>query len=379
MEQCEDLSILIGDIYDAAIDRSLWVSVLAKCTQFTVGSAAALFSKDAARKSGNAVYDYGIDPHFRRLYFDKVASFDPLTVGHYFAKIGEPMSVADIMPYNEFIETRAYLEWGRPQGIVDTLNVALDKTATSAAFFAIFRHERQGRVDDEARRRMRLIAPHVRRSVLIGNVIDLKAAEAGMFSDTLDSVRDGILFVDDHGKIVYANAPGHALLAQGSLLRADGQKIAFADPEAERALYDVFRAAGKGDTAVGTKGIAVTLNEAHDGERYVAHVLPLTSGARLRAGATYAAVAALFVHKATLNVPSPPEILARTYKLTPTELRVLLAIVQVGGVPETAVALGIAETTVKTHLRRLFDKTSSTRQADLVKLVAAFSGPFDRQ
>jgi hypothetical protein len=30
---------------------------------------------------------------------------------------------------------------------------------------------------------------------------------------------------------------------------------------------------------------------------------------------------------------------------------------------------------VKTHLHRLFAKTETTRQADLVKLVAAFSTP----
>ena len=78
-----------------------------------------------------------------------------------------------------------------------------------------------------------------------------------------------------------------------------------------------------------------------EGERYVAHVLPLTSGARRRAGTSYAAVAALFVHKAALEMPSPPEAIAKTFKLTPSELRVLLAIVEVGGVPETADALGI--------------------------------------
>jgi hypothetical protein len=47
-------------------------------------------------------------------------------------------------------------------------------------------------------------------------------------------------------------------------------------------------------------------------------------------------VAALFVHKAALETPSPPEAIAKAYKLTPTELRVLLAIVEVGGVPEVA-------------------------------------------
>jgi DNA-binding CsgD family transcriptional regulator len=57
------------------------------------------------------------------------------------------------------------------------------------------------------------------------------------------------------------------------------------------------------------------------------------------------------------------------------ELRVLLAVVEVGGVPEVAEVLGIAETTVKTHLGHLYEKTGVRRQADLVKLVAGFSNP----
>jgi DNA-binding CsgD family transcriptional regulator len=56
-------------------------------------------------------------------------------------------------------------------------------------------------------------------------------------------------------------------------------------------------------------------------------------------------------------------------------LRVLLAVVQVGGGPEVAEALGIAETTVKTHLGHLYEKTGACRQADLVKLVAGFANP----
>jgi DNA-binding CsgD family transcriptional regulator len=68
-------------------------------------------------------------------------------------------------------------------------------------------------------------------------------------------------------------------------------------------------------------------------------------------------------------------VLAKTYHLTPTELRVLLGIVEVGGVPEVSGALGIAETTVKTHLGRLYEKTGASRQADLVKLVAGFRNP----
>jgi DNA-binding CsgD family transcriptional regulator len=120
--------------------------------------------------------------------------------------------------------------------------------------------------------------------------------------------------------------------------------------------------------------LAVPLT-ARNGERYVAHVLPLTSGARRRVGTSYTAAVALYVHKAALTTPSAPEVIAQAYTLTPTELRVLLAVVEVGGVPEVAEALGIAETTVKTHLGRLYEKTGARRQADLVKLVAGFSSP----
>jgi DNA-binding CsgD family transcriptional regulator len=110
-------------------------------------------------------------------------------------------------------------------------------------------------------------------------------------------------------------------------------------------------------------------------ERYVAQILPLTFGARRRGGSRYAAVAALFIRKATLQTSSLSDIIGRAYKLTPTELRVLLAIVEVGGVPEVSEALGIAVTTVKTHLGRLFEKTGVDRQADLVKVVAGFATP----
>jgi DNA-binding CsgD family transcriptional regulator len=113
---------------------------------------------------------------------------------------------------------------------------------------------------------------------------------------------------------------------------------------------------------IDTNGIALPL-AAVNGDTYVAHILPLTAGARRRAGASYGAAATVFVHKASLNAPSSPEVIAQSYNLTTTELRVLLSIVEVGGVPELAKVLGIAESTVKTHLKRLYAKIGARRQA----------------
>jgi DNA-binding CsgD family transcriptional regulator/PAS domain-containing protein len=375
MHESERLSALIGNIYDAALDPGLWVDVLGKTRAFIGGWAVALSWKDAVSKRGGSYFEEGDqDPRYRQLYFDKYIKLDPCTTGQFFGQIGEPIATGDLVPYDEFLQTRFYKEWVKPQGLVDGALVLLDKSATNISFLALFRHERHGRFDDEARRRMRLVAPHFRRASLIGNVIDLKKAEAASLADTLDGISAGMFLVDATGRIVHANAAGHLMLKKASVLRAEGGRLVANDAEADQTLADTFATAGDGDAAIGIKGVAVPLL-ARDGEHYVGHVLPLTSGARRQAGASYAAAAALFVHKAALDTPSPPEVIAKAYKLTPMELRVLLAVVEVGGVPEVAEALGIAESTVKTHLGRLYGKTGTHRQADLVKLVAGFSNP----
>lgn len=375
MEEVDQVSSLIGDIYDAALDPALWASVLQRVRDFVGGSAAALFSKNATRKSLNVYYDDGgLDPHYKQLYFDKYVKLDPSTTGHVFAEVEQPISTVDLVPYHEFIESRFYKEWARPQGLVDFVCAVLDKSVTSAAMFGVFRHERHGLVDDATRQRMRRVVPHIRRAVLISRAIDIKTAEASALADALDGLCAGMFLVDETGRIVHANASGHAMLDQRSILRAAGGKLVAIDASAANALSEIFPMAHCGDAAVGTKGIVVPLR-ARDGDHYVAHVLPLTSGARRRAGTSYAAVAALFVQKAALEDPSPPEAIARLYNLTPSELRVLLAIVQVGGVPETAEVLGVAESTVKTHLHRVFGKTGANRQVDLARLLAGFSNP----
>ena len=373
MQELDRISALLRDIYDGALDAARWTDILGEARDFLGGSAAVLYSKDATRKSANIYYDDGgIDPRCKQLYLEQYVKLDPTSTAEFFVEIGQPTATADLIPYDEFVQTRYYREWARPQGLMDHLRVAIEKSSTTITFFGVFRHHREGVVDEEMRERMRLIAPHVRRAVLIGSTIERKRAEAAAFADTLDGISAGLFLVDACGRMVHANAGGRAMLDERCVLRAGGGKVAA--NEADRELNRVVATAGGGDAAVGVRGVAVPL-AARDGARYVAHVLPLTSGERRRAGAGYAAVAALFVHKATLEAPSPPETIARLYELTPTELRVLLAVVQVGGVPEVAEALGISVGTVKTHLHRLFAKTDTSRQAELVKLVAGFSNP----
>jgi len=369
------LSDLIGTIYDTALDRALWSEVLQKSAEFVGGSASSLYWKDTVRRTGKP-FLYWIARHDTTVpsYFDQCVRVDPLTTRQFTFDVGEVYSVEDCMPYAEFMESRLYKEWIKPNGYVEQLAATVDKSTTSFSLFAIFRGEEQGFVDAEARRRMRLIIPHVRRAVLIGNVLDFGMAEATAFEHTLNGLAAGVFLVDAGARIVFANASGQALLDEGKILCQKNGVLTAADPRIRKMLPGVIASAGDGDAAVGTNGIAVPLSP-HPEQPWLAHILPLTSGARRHAGIEYSAVAAVFVHQASLETPSSMETLSKLYKLTPSELRVLAAVSEVGGVSAVAEVVGIAEATVKTHLQHLFAKTGTNRQTDLVKLAATHASP----
>jgi DNA-binding CsgD family transcriptional regulator len=372
MDELASLSGLIGEIYDATLDPPLWPGVLKRISRFLGSSAAALECK-GARGTAVTVFhqDGGIEPSMTQLYNDKYGKLDPCAFDHYIAAVGEPRATADIMPYEQFLRSRIYRELIKPHGLVDGMTTALDKSAQGVASVSIFRHARDGVFDQASRRRMRLIAPHLRRAVLIGRAIEFKSAEAATFVDTFDQLSVATLLISADSRIAHANRRALGLLAAGDLIWASDGKLAARDPETGRRLETVFAARNHQD--VSPRGQGALALTSQSGERFVAHVLPLTGGARRRAGRVHAAVAALFIHEATFRTPSQPEVIAKTYSLTPAELRVVLTIVEVGGVPEVAETLGIAPSTVRTHLGRVYEKTGIRRQADLVKLVAGFS------
>ena len=372
MPDLEEFSALVGDIYDASLDPALWPAIFERVCRFVRCSSAHLFAQDSVHKAANRYFTWGDDPDFTQLYIDRYAKLNPMFPGAIFFDVEEIHQIIEIIPRSELCRTRFAIEWMTPQQIVDDMFSILEKSATSCSLFQVIRRRSDGVVDENAKRLMALIVPHVRRAVLISQIIDLKKVEAAALADSLDTLSAGMFLVDALGRIVHANASGHAMVAEGNVLRAPGGRLGAIDSAANAALLDSFTAAQGGDPAVGRKGIAVPL-KAHESAPYVANVLPLTYGARRRAGVSYSAVATVFVHKAALDLPSPPEAIVKQFSLTPTELRVLFAIIEVGGLPEVAEVLGISEGTVRTHVKHLFEKTGTSRQAELVKLVAGYA------
>jgi DNA-binding CsgD family transcriptional regulator/PAS domain-containing protein len=369
MDQSSRFSELVEDVYDAALEPARWNDVVLGINDFVGSKACGLISKNAKSQFGETHYYCGVDPHYIRLYAESHSRFDPLTTLPPFGKV---VGIPDLLPYDEYRRGPFFQEWLRPQGCVDVANIVLEKSDPNCADLLTFLPRRMA--DAEMRRRIAAIAPHARRALLVNKAIDARKSETTVFARILDGLAVAIFLLDSAGRIAHRNSAADDLLDAGDVLRSVNGQLVARDARANRALREAF--AGNGKLSADPGSIALPM-AAEDGEHYVAHLLPLTAAERGATGMAYKSVAALFVRKALLGRPCD-DVIAKRFELTRTELRVMLSIADVGGVPETAAALGVAESTIKTHLRRVFAKTGTNRQTELVKLIAAHVSPLSQ-
>ena len=212
IDEIRQLSALIADIYDAALIQAPGPLSLQECARCR-RSSANFFSQQSASRGAVLHFEWGNDPDYERLYQEEYYKLNPLVPATSFVDVGKVFSLSDMIPYEEFEETRFYKEWVAPQGFVDVIGANLDKSPTAAAMLAVRRRAKDGRVDAECRRKMELIVPHLRRAVLIGNVVETHKTAANALGDTLMALADGVLLVDPRGRITFRQPSGRGAAA----------------------------------------------------------------------------------------------------------------------------------------------------------------------
>ena len=220
MNEAEATSLLIGDIYDASLDATLWPRAFDGIRDFLGDCSATLISQDAVTKDVDVHFMLGHDQPYIDQYFERYFKINPIFPTVMFLDIEQTQTLPDVLPLQDFCRTRFAREWIVPQGICDSVFSTLEKSASGCTVFMAMRRMRDGFFDDEMRRRFGLILPHVRRALLIGKVIELHKVKAVALADSLDTLASGMFIVDGTGRIVHANASGYAMLAELNALRA---------------------------------------------------------------------------------------------------------------------------------------------------------------
>jgi DNA-binding CsgD family transcriptional regulator/PAS domain-containing protein len=370
----QDLSDLIGAIYDCALDPSRWEKTLWAIRDSLCCQTAVLHLNDIPNNHILINRSVGIEPHWLR----QMQSHAPEIHGQLtqmlasWPSLDEPLVISRHIS-REFMQASPYFqECLKPQGLVDILQYFLIHTPTRLAGFAVGRHERQGSVTEREIEIGALLLPHIRRAVTISDVLDVRTIERARMAEALDALRCGVVLINAQGAILHVNWSAEHMLRDGGPIRIAGGTLQARAPWAAAELREAIRLAAQDEAGIGKTGLAIRLTEAETPAVF-AHVLPLT-GSELRTRLQSAAVAAVFIG-APLDAQDGAEVAAAAYGLTPAETRVLASLLGGRTLADTATALAIAPTTARTHLDSIFSKTGVTRQADLMRLGTGLVPP----
>ena len=364
-------SALIGSIYDCALEPDLWPATLQRMCEAFGGHSAGIVLLDFVGAGDRLVRDWGPTTTWAERMggvLDSVKRIHRQFLGMRGARLDEPIILPrDLAPQVNVFSTPFYQEWAQPQRIHQVMEaVALSET-TRLGLFCITRQDHMGVFSDDLISLMRDLAPHIRRAITISDLLDLRTVERQAFSAVIDSITTGICIVGAGGEILHANTAAKAMFENKLPIRSDNGRLRVPDKTATAELLRAIAAAQEEEAHIGSNGIGVALGGT-DGRHSVAHVLPLARG-DVRTRLVPQALAAVFVNEDGPASFVNLEAIARSFEFTASETRLTHELVMGRTLAEAAAALGVVESTVKTHLQNVFFKTGTSRQVDLITLL----------
>lgn len=373
LQRCSEL---IGAIYDCVIDPPRWPDVIGAIAR-EYSFANGMLSLHAF-PSGVLLLMTGAG--ISAEWMERLAGYGPDAFETWGGAerisrmaLDEPVVQSHQSQRSSWVGNRFHEEFAVPHGLFDAVAIPCVRDTTMVGSLTFGRAIAAGEVGEAELAPLRVIAPHVRRAIVISKLFDLKSVAAATFESAVDALAAGVILVDAEMRCLHVNPMARNVTGAGGALAIAGGKVAATTAAARTALAAAVALAASDEAALGRRGLGVPVRDAEQ-RPFVIHVLPLRRR-EVRPGLSQSAVAALFVTPSAAPAQFPADALALLYDLTPAETRVLLRLAGGGTIGSIAGELGVASATVRTHLQHVFEKTGCARQAELVRLVASLSAP----
>jgi DNA-binding NarL/FixJ family response regulator len=371
----ETFSKVVEAIYDCALDPTRWSNAISLLSELLQSQRCGLGVHNHVNHRDDLASQLGIEnDDYWRQHEETYSRLSPLFVPMLMLPVGAVATQAMLVNDDEFFDSRYYREWVKPQGLHDVVGVKVLHTEQRQGFLMANRFVSQPRYGEREVRLLTLLSPHVCRAVAISDVLNLKTIRSEALEAALNALSSAVYLTDRYARVVFMNRVAERQVKTSNALRVENNRLSAIDRAARAALAKAIDEASVEEAETSASGFTLALPEAEQAG-LVATILPLTRGERRNMCGAFAATAAIFVQDPFVVPPFPGEAFAKLYGLTPSELRVLLAMAPGLGVKEAAEVLGIGETTAKTHLQHVYGKTGTSKQTELMHLFMSSTPP----
>lgn len=374
------LSNLIGLIYEGATDPSRWTKdILPAVADYMQMPQCLIFTTLHTPQTGGYLFNYGLDQPHMDLYTNKYQQEDVwihagLERGVFFD--GNVVIGEDMVPREQFVESKIYKEFFSKRShmgqMLGGIIFWLDSTNSMPATCALMRGLDTPAFNEDDRNRMRLILPHISRSLGVMQRIRTAELTVATTLSALDRLPSGVLLLDAGGTVAFANRAAERMLEEGDGLRlrnlsgnANPGDLVADNAVAGKAIQDAIGATLKRDPYVTphfSKCVAVPRTSG-----LASYTLQFSALGKHNEFGAFAAV--IFIADGARDLEVDPAVLQRAYGLTPAEARVAVTLLECSSAQEVADTLGTSPNTVRSQIKQIYAKLGVDTRARFVKLL----------
>ncbi len=367
-EKCE-LFTLVDLIHEALLDGNLWPSVLTRLADATGAAQISLSIRDH-HTDRFATLAPRTDPHFIATYTDYWRDHNPLWHAALQWPAGKIYALDALMPRDAFSATPVCNEWWLPSGrglAAAGANILVDNQFSALIYFA--NKPAEDVLGERQISLFKAVLRHIMWAARINRRLwDLELNHLAP-AEQFEALPHGALLVDASTRVVRANAAATELLDKGDGIVLRNGRLAATDgsDDLQELVSSCVRICG----APSSLGRELRVARRPPNEPMHVTVTPLGLSSRLTTipwlgiGAPVAYV--------TMAAPESGRQrhseLRQRYNLTAAEAAFAVEILKGDGRAAAAQRCNISDATAKTHLRNIFEKTGTHRQAELVRLL----------
>jgi DNA-binding CsgD family transcriptional regulator len=362
----------VNRIYEAALEPDLWPGVLRLICDDLDGESVLAQIRDKLSYAPLISSEVNVDPEGLAAYADYYYKRD-LWAQHFPSfNEGGVYTSSQLVPKDVLDKSEFLNDFLRSYGGPNALFGIPLRSDTFESNFTIIRKANKDAFEIEAQRYLRHLMPHVKRAYQVGQKLGhaQSVSDAVNFATTCDTI--GVVAIGHDGQSVFVNDVAKCIFQANDGLYMDKLGIHALNRNENDLLQRTISVALAACSGVGTEpDESLAVSRPSLKRPYTLFISPLSSPKSALWFALPRVV--VIVKEPEVEIDFSPQTLKRAFGLTPREAMLVAKLFNTTSLKETAEQMGITGVSAREYLKRVFYKTDTHSQAELVKLLSRYA------
>jgi DNA-binding CsgD family transcriptional regulator len=363
-------SSLIERIYDAALNPTEWPRLAQLFARAFGAESSAIFQLNLAQGSADllgitANFDAKAMSEYEAYYHQK----DLWAISMSRSATGRAMLGTEIVGEADFLNSEIYNGFAKRIELFWSVASVMPLEKQFMGAIGIHRPHRARAFEADDKHHLDMLLPHLSRAMVLRRRLQGLTQDNRIVLDALEKLSIGVVAVDAHATLLFANPLAERLLRAEMGLTCRQGRLGAADPTKDGDLRHLIRQAGLAALGKPSEAGGVLALPRAAGRPLSLLVCPLRPHA-LTVGPSVPAALLIFSDP-DARASTSTQALIELYGLTPAEARLMAALVDGERLEDYADRQRISINTARTQSKHVFAKTGHSRQADLIREVLA--------